>query len=265
MLASDRRVSWPLGPLPRNDMGEPRTYRYSAFNSRRPESDALVAFEVRVKETDLLIKADRNLADQAVGSVRAARRAVEDYIRDHPLFKSSLKPYEAVHPAPPIIIDMARAASRAGVGPMAAVAGAIAEHVGRELLKYSAEVLVENGGDVFVKTQVPRLMGIYAGLSSLSQKIALKISPGQTPLGVCTSSGTVGPSLSFGRADAAVILSSWTALADAAATAVANTVQGPDDIGRGLERAMRIEGVTGAVIVLGDHMGAFGEVELERV
>jgi hypothetical protein len=126
-------------------------------------------------------------------------------------------------------------------------------------------VLVENGGDVFLKTRVPRRMGIYAGSSPLSGTLALKIAPQQTPLGVCTSSGTVGHSLSFGCADAAVILSSSAALADAAATAVANEIHGPEDIPKGIERARAIEGVTGAAIIVGDQLGAYGEVELERL
>lgn len=224
-----------------------------------------MAFEVRVKETDLFVKAERHLAREALASVKRARGTLEGYIRAHPRFRTTLEPYAVEDDAPLLVVDMARAAERAGVGPMAAVAGAVAEYVGRDLLELSAEVVVENGGDVFLATRTPRLMGIWAGSSPLSGKVALKIAPRQTPMGVCTSSGTVGHSLSFGCADAAVVLSPSTALADAAATALGNLIQGPQDIPKALERARRIEGVTGAVLIVGDRLGACGDVELERL
>jgi ApbE superfamily uncharacterized protein (UPF0280 family) len=97
--------------------------------------------------------------------------------------------------------EMADATREVGVGPMAAVAGAIAESVGKELLPYSDEVIVENGGDIFLKTSKERFIGVYAGKSKFTKKIAFSILPDETPLGVCTSSGTVGHSLSFGYAD----------------------------------------------------------------
>lgn len=157
---------------------------------------------------------------------------------------------------------MAEAALKAGVGPMAAVAGATAEYVGRDLLKSSAEVIVENGGDIFIKTLESRKMGIYAGRSALSEKIALTIHPDQTPLGVCTSSGTVGHSVSFGRADAVVILSKDTSLADAVATSVGNRVKTAKDIEDALAFAQTISGVDGVVVIIDDKIGMWGEVEI---
>ncbi len=128
-----------------------------------------------------------------------------------------------------IVKTMAEAAEKAGVGPMAAVAGAIAEYVGRELLPFSREVIVENGGDIFLKTQKTRSIGIYAGESSpFTGKLALRIEPKDTPLGICTSAGTVGHSLSFGKCDAAILVSPSASLADAAATAVGNLIQSAD-------------------------------------
>ena len=126
------------------------------------------------------------------------------------------------------------AADKVDVGPMAAVAGAIAEHVGKELLPFSREVIVENGGDIFLRIIKARSIGVYAGETSpFSGKIGLEISPEQTPLGICASSGTVGHSLSFGGSDACIVLSHSTALADAAATAIANLIGYADDIPRG--------------------------------
>lgn len=224
----------------------------------------LTFFDVTVFETDLRIGAGKNLYSKALELVNFHRAALEEYIRLHPGFMTSLAPVEPVGNPPGIIKRMCDAAKKAGVGPMAAVAGAVSELVGVGLLEYTSEVIVENGGDIYIKTDVPRKIGIYAGASVLSEKIALEIMPAKTPAGICTSSGTVGHSLSFGKADAAVIISMDTFLADAVATATGNIVKSADDIERALEFASGIEGVDGALIIVGDKMGAWGSVKLVR-
>lgn len=145
---------------------------------------------------------------------------------------------------------------------MAAVAGAIAEFVGKDLLDYTPEVIVENGGDIFVKTTRIRRIGIYAGNSPFTKKIAIEISPEKTPLGVCTSSGTVGHSLSLGKADAVVVLSPSTILADASATAIGNLIKDESDISSGIEFAKKIKGVKGVLIIKDDKMGIWGDIKI---
>jgi ApbE superfamily uncharacterized protein (UPF0280 family) len=237
-------------------MYEPRFYRHWI------KDDDLASFEVAVKQTDLYIRSRRNLKDKALDSVLKHRGPLESYIGRHPLFLTTLDPYQAEAEAPAIVKEMARVSQLTGVGPMAAVAGAIAEAVGRDLLAFSPEVIVENGGDIFLKISKKRLVGIYAGQSSFTKKIALEIMPRETPLGVCTSSGTVGHSLSLGSADAVVVLSPSTALADAAATALGNIVKAADDIPQTIERAQSIEGLRGLVIIVGDKMGVWGKVRI---
>ena len=237
-------------------MYEPRFYRHWI------KDDDLVSFELTVKQTDLCIRSRRNLKDKTLDSVLKHRGSLESYIGHHPLFLTTLDPYQAEAEAPAIVKEMARVSQLTGVGPMAAVAGAIAEAVGRDLLAFSPEVIVENGGDIFLKISNKRLVGIYAGQSSFTKKIALEIMPRETPLGVCTSSGTVGHSLSLGSADAVVVLSPSTALADAAATALGNMVKAADDIPRAIEKAQSIEGLRGLVIIVGDKMGVWGKVKL---
>ena len=124
-----------------------------------------------------------------------------------------------------------------------------------DLLKYSNEVIVENGGDIYLKTKEHRKIGVFAGKSPFSEKICLEIAPEDTPLGVCTSSGTVGHSLSLGKADAAVILADDAFLADAVATATGNRVKTWEDIDAAIEFASGIEGVKGVLIIIGDKMG----------
>jgi ApbE superfamily uncharacterized protein (UPF0280 family) len=237
-------------------MREPRFYRHWIRDS------GLISFDVPVEQTDLYIRSQRNLKKKALNSVLKHRGSIEAYIGHNPIFLTTLEAYQAESEAPAIVKEMASASQLAGVGPMAAVAGAIAEAVGRDLLAFSPEIIVENGGDIFMKISERRLVGIYAGQSSFANKIALEIMPGETPLGIGTSSGTVGHSLSLGRADAVIGLSSSAALADAAATAIGNIVKTADDIPKAIEQAQRIEGLCGVVIIVGNQMGIWGRVKI---
>lgn len=234
-----------------------RTYR------TRMARPGLAGFQVRVHQTDLMILADHDLSQLATDVVLQERRRLEHYIAAHPGFLDALSPWPPDPLAPQIVQAMIRAGALADVGPMAAVAGAIAQAVGRELLPHSPEVIVENGGDIFIKTTAPATLALYAGPSPLSLKIGLHILAAQTPLGVCTSSGTVGHSLSLGRADAACVLAPDAALADAAATALGNRLKTPADIPAALEWLAGLPGILGGVVIVGDKLGAWGEVELQ--
>jgi len=237
-------------------MYEPRTYRHWV------KGTDLISFNVVVKETDLHIRASTNLKRKANKSVLKYRDALEKYIERHPSFLSSLEPLPVSEDAPHIVKAMAEAANRVGVGPMASVAGAIAEFIGNELLAFSPEIIVENGGDIYLKTLKKRVVGIYAGKSPLTGKIGLEINGEDTPLGICTSSGTVGHSLSYGKADAVIVLSKSATLADAAATAIGNLITQPSDIPNGIEFAKTIDGLQGVVIIEGDNIGLWGEVKI---
>ncbi|MBU2535236.1 MAG: UPF0280 family protein [Chloroflexota bacterium] len=237
-------------------MYQPRTYRHWV------KGDDLVSFSVVVKETDLYIRAASNLHRKAHRLVLKYRSSLEKYIARRPDFLTSLEPIEVEAEAPKIVRDMADAARMAGVGPMAAVAGAIAEFVGKELLDFSPEVIVENGGDIYLKIQRQRTIGIFAGGSPLTGKLGLEINPEDTPLGICTSSGTVGHSLSFGRADAVIVLADSATLADAAATAIGNRVSEPADIEKGIELARDIGQLRGVVIIKDDKLGVWGGVKI---
>ena len=227
----------------------------------------LIHFRAAVAETDLDIGVRKGLytdelAAYAEKIVRDVRLPLEAYISRDPGFLSALTPYRLMPDAPKIALTMAEAARKANVGPMAAVAGAIAEAVGKSLARFSRDVIVENGGDIYLRSGAVRRVGIFAGESALSGRVALEIRPEETPLGICTSSGKVGPSLSFGKADAVVILARSCALADAAATACGNIVQTADDLEKALDVAAGIDGVRGAVIIIGDRLAARGKVKL---
>ncbi len=237
-------------------MYQERTYRKLIKESR------LSPFKVTVKETDLFIHAKKDLTESARKSVLKHRGYIESHISRHPEFEGALAPWNNAGPLPAIIGDMVEAGKRAGIGPMSAVAGAVAEHVGRELLTETDEIIVENGGDLFIRVNEPMVMGVFAGASPLSMKIGLRFHIPSTPFSVCTSSGTIGHSLSLGKADALCIFADSAPLADAAATAVCNRVTAPDKIQSAIDFGKEIEGVRGILAVMGDQVGIWGEMEV---
>jgi len=229
------------------------------------EGKDLIPFQVKEAESDLYIRANQELSSYTRQMVLNFRGQIENYIYCHPLFKSTLLSYSQDKKAPEIIKSMIHATALCGVGPMAAVAGAIAEFVGKELLNYSSEVIVENGGDIFIKSNKVRKVSIFAGSSPFSQRIILKIKAKENYIGICTSSGMVGPSLSFGKADAVTIISDSVLLADAAATAVGNIIKTRKVIEQGLIYAQKIKGVKGVVIIKDDRMGLWGDINFTVV
>ena len=233
-----------------------RTYR-NLVNTAK-----LKNFQVVVKETDLLVHAERKLRAETRELVLEHRGYVEAFIMTHPDFTAALNPWRLDGPSPKIVVDMVNAGTNAGVGPMAAVAGAIAEHVGLGLLRISNQVIVENGGDVFIKTDVPVTVGILAGQSPLSMQLGIRVRCGQQPVAVCTSSGTVGNSLSFGKADAVCVIADSCAAADAAATAIGNLVQSPANINDAITAGKKIDKIGGIVIIAGDKIGIWGDLEV---
>lgn len=229
------------------------------------KSNDLLTTQVTIKESDIFISAETDLSDEAAGLIKKYREQIEEYITKDPEFKTTLRPYKVNGQAPPIVRQMAEVSSLAGVGPFASVAGAIAEYVGKALLGFSGQIIVENGGDIFVQSSKERLVGIYAGSSFFNRKVALRIKAEDTPMGICTSAGTVGHSLSFGKADAVVALSKSTLLADAAATSIGNLIKKKADLPKGIRFAQKIKGLRGVVIIKDDRMGAWGKVEVCRI
>lgn len=238
-------------------MYKDRTYRGWVKN------EGLVSFEVKERETDLFISAEKKLEKQARQEMLTYRKEIEDYIKKNPAFYSALEPVNVSGDTAGIVKAMACAGKKAGVGPMAAVAGAMAEFVGRGLLRFTDEVIVENGGDIFMKTSKKRIVGIFAGeRSPFTGKLALEVGPSENGLGVCTSSGTVSHSLSFGKADAALTISDDAALADAAATTACNLVKTAEDIEKAIDFTKKIDGINGILVIIGDKMGSWGKIKL---
>lgn len=244
----------------------PESYRLRTYRGLASE-DQLVSSFFRLKETDLHILAERDVTAEASELATRCRLQIEGYIAAHPEFGSALVPLGRNVLAPPIISSMLDAAIEAGVGPMASVAGAVAQSVACGLLEAGhKEIIVENGGDIYLSRSCGLTVSVYAGASPLSNRLGLKIEADGMPLGICTSSGTVGHSLSFGSADSVTVLADSAYVADAAATRLGNEVGREANRESGISRALEIgramAKLRGVLIICGETIGAAGDVEL---
>jgi uncharacterized protein len=243
-------------------MYEPRLYR-DGLNR-----DRFRYFAAGYLETDLWLGVDKNSYDDTMPTfvsdmVKRLRKQLNGYIERHPAFQSSMEPISATKTPPLVARRMIEAAREAGAGPMAAVAGAFSWYAATGLQRNYAlnEIVVENGGDLYLDIQEPVNIAIHAGQSPLSGKLGLDVQPGESPLGVCTSSGTVGHSISYGKADAVMIACSDALLADAHATAWANRVQSADDIKPLLDEMATVPDIRAAAIIVDGKVGMSGRME----
>lgn len=211
------------------------------------------------KGANFRIACDR--LDVVTRQIVRQRSILERYIARHGEFGRSLAPVATLTDAPEVACRMARAAAATGVGPMAAVAGTMAQLAVEAALDDGAdEAIVENGGDMFLVCRQEAIVGLYPGPGPLAEALALAVEGSATPMAVCSSSGTMGHSVSFGRCDLATVVSRDAALADAAATLAANMVKTPDDLDSTLERILAIEGVDGLLLVKGDRIALAGDL-----
>lgn len=234
-----------------------RTYQQSI------QADGLIRSHVWVEESDLCVLASADVTSLAEELLKEVRADLIAYLQRDERFRLTLDPYEPSFDAPLVAVRMASAAKRFEVGPMAAVAGAIADCVGEQLSQHYPDVVVENGGDIYMRCDREALVSIYAGEHSpFSGNLRFIVKPAGRRLGVCASSGTVGHSFSRGKADAVCVVADSSADADAAATYFCNQVHCREDIDEVIERAMQREGVLGILAVIGDRLGVWGAVEI---
>ena len=199
--------------------------------------------------------------DAVTAEIIRQRRILEEYINRHPDFRQSIEPLELLADAPDVAQSMAHAARLMGVGPMAAVAGAMAQFAGQAALDAGArEVIVDNGGDIYICAVEPVIIGLNTGTADLGEKLAFSLKANDTPVSICSSSGKMGHSMSLGECDLASVVAKDAALADAAATQAANLVRDVDDIDPALERIFAIEGIDGIMIVKGARVGLAGKL-----
>ena len=215
-----------------------------------------------LKESNCTILTDKEQAiETAIESFKLQRGLLEDYIKTNPKFLHSLKPVQ-IPPEPLVAKLMAEAAEEAGVGPMAAVAGVLADLAVQDMVSKGCQVaVVENGGEISAISNEPLDVAVAAGDEPLSRRFGFRLT--DFPSGVATSSGRFSHALSFGDAEAATVFCAEAGLADAAATAVGNVVKGEDHktaIQNGIKKAKSIQGVRGVLILYKGLTGTSGKI-----
>lgn len=239
-------------------------YTERSYRSRFSD-DGRLWFCVKFLESDLWIGVDSgsyraSMEDEVYAFLVDLRRQMDAYLLMDPAYKAALTPYDAGLEAPDILKEMSRISYKTGIGPMSAVAGAVAKHVADFL--GTKEVIVENGGDIYASVAEDMDISVFAGQSPLSEKVGLHIPAAAFPCGICTSSGTVGPSLSLGRADAMMIVCQDVLLADSYATAMANRIKTVNDLQPVIEQIQNIPEIQGALAVKDDRLAVTGLYEL---
>lgn len=226
--------------------------------------------EITFRETDLWMGVDRKsfvpeMKNYAYRKTVKLRNTLDDYIGRFPELKKTLNPFNPKPDAIPEVQEMAAMAAKAGVGPMATVAGLFAREVGEEITRNFPveEIVVENGGDLYICLREDLLLSVVAGRSPLSGKIGVVIPACKTPLGVCTSAGTVGPSLSYGKADAVMVACKSATLSDALATALGNKVKSARDIDSVLKMSEHYPEILSVVIICEGKIGIRGTFEVK--
>jgi len=215
-----------------------------------------------LKESQCTVIADREEGIRAAkDSIKRHRRRLEAYIKTNPKFLHSLESVPAS--SKPLVAKlMAEAAEKANVGPMAAVAGVLADLAMKDMLRAGCKVaVVENGGEISAMSNVPIDVAVAAGDAPLSKRFGFRLT--EFPIGVATSSGRFSHALSFGDAEAATVFCKNAGLADAAATAVCNVVKGEDcqaAIQAGINKALSVQGVKGVLIIYKGSTGTAGKI-----
>ncbi|BCS90085.1 UPF0280 family protein [Pseudodesulfovibrio sediminis] len=222
-----------------------------------------VRFQVAMEQTDLLVVAERDLQVEIASFVSLIRGDIKNWIMFHPEFAESLVPVDIPSSAPEVIRAMGAAAAICGVGPMAAVAGAVAQAVGDRFVSESPNLLVENGGDTYLHSTKERVVALLSEPDS-GASVGLRLDAEIFPTSVCASSGTIGHSLSLGSGDLVAVRATDARLADAAATALCNMLQSERDMDRVLKRAKELasQGVAGVFAQYDQKVAVWGDLEL---
>ncbi len=224
----------------------------------------LFKFEVRVEETDLLVISKKNLKSEIKNELIKQREILKNYIRENPEFLYSFSPVPT-QSKEEIIKLMSESSFLTKTGPMASVAGAIAEIIGEKFLNLSDEIIIENGGDIFARMKRDFIVGIYAGDSPFSMKVGIKLKKRERPYGIATSSGTIGHSFSFGDADAVCIVSPSATFSDGAATYFGNLIKGKIDKDAVIKELKEFPFIEGILIIREKEIFLWGDIEIVSI
>lgn len=221
-------------------------------------------YEVVYKESDIYVGASSAIEERIIKDILCRYyRQIEDYGKNNPEFFTSLFPIKPDAEAPLIAREMLKSSEISGIGPFSAVAGAIAWFLGRELLTYSKDVIVENGGDLFLSPGKDFCIGLYLGQGFNPSVLNVRLDKRETPFGVASSSAVMGHSLSFGRADLVTVIADDSISADTFATAFANKVKSSADVPGIISLAGSYPFIRGIVAAVEGKVTIWGDIVLE--
>ena len=220
--------------------------------------------EVSCRESDLLISTDKEVSYEIAHEILSGYYSqIEEYIKKNPGFKNSLSPIAFDDSAPLIVKRMIESSQITKIGPFASVAGAIASCVGKALLDFCEEVVVENGGDIFLKINTPKLLGVYLGEEFRPKHLTLKLKEKDYAFGVASSSSVIGQSLNFGKANLLTVVCQDAILADGFATALSNRIKSSQDAEVLIQEVKELNLVEGMLIAVDNKIYLWGDLEID--
>jgi len=212
-----------------------------------------------IGQTAVTIISDRKYLKVAKEAIFDARSQIGSKIHQDPFFGTTYEPYRPSDKDDHVVRRMCDASLLASVGPMAAVAGAIAEHAVTAMRDAGSEyAIVDNGGDVAIVCDRDVNIGMYADVNG--RRLSIRIPPTDDVLGICSSSASVGPSVSLGRSDISTVISRNVTLADACATTLGNLIKERQNMEEHLETVCSIDGITGCLAYCDGVLGMCGDV-----
>jgi ApbE superfamily uncharacterized protein (UPF0280 family) len=219
-------------------------------------------WRILYKYSDIFVSSDRDVSSKLKKLTKEIYSVLESHMKEDPSFKKSLSPVESKPQYHYVIKTMCAKSALFNVGPMAAVAGAVCDFIASGLDSFCRCLIIENGGDVYIKSDKDIDVGVYLRNRHFADKIYLRIKADDMPCGLCSSSGSFGHSLSMGKSDLVTILAESTISADLAATSVANNINSPKDILKTINSYKTIKGIKGILIIKDDKLGIWGNIEL---
>jgi len=222
------------------------------------------SYRINYKYTDIYITSDRDIYKDLEKPVKSFYRSLEKVILQNREFEKSLIPLKAEKDYPEIVKKMCRSAEIFEVGPMASVAGAVCDELARYISGSCGFLMIENGGDSYIKSSSSVTAGLYTGSKYFPKNLMISIDKNSMPCGLCSSSGIMGHSFSRGSCDLVTVMSDTAVTADAAATAVANSVRARSHVDEALKKYRDYEGIRGLVIIKDDRIAIWGDLQLSK-
>jgi hypothetical protein len=259
----DKKNTFSSAAISLDKFSPEKAYLNREIYRNRVKNKEKYTYRVVYENTEFIISSNRDIKSNIEQPLRDIYRDLEFVIERDPAFLKSLSPITIKEFYPVTIRKMCDLSLEFNVGPMAAVAGTVNDYIASSLSVSVENLIIENGGDVYIRSSRDVTTGIYVNNPYYKDGLLIKIKASSTPCGLCSSSGTFGHSLSLGKCDLAAVLSGSSISADAAATAIANSVKNSEDVEKALNKYKGFDSILGILIIKDDRIGIWGEFELD--